>query len=139
MAVKKKTVKKKTAARKKPAVRRKTKTAAKKKPAARKKTARKAVKAVKKVKKAKRKSSGRKSGLAKMTYTVSDELHAIVGSKTLTRPEIVKKLWHYIKAHKCQHATNRRMIVPDAKLAKVIGNKPVDMLKLAGLLSKHIK
>ncbi len=31
------------------------------------------------------------------------------------------------------------MIVPDKKLSEVIGKKPVDMLKLAGALSKHIK
>ena len=57
----------------------------------------------------------------------------------MTGPQIVKKLWVYIKAHKCQDAKNRRMIVPDRKLEDVIGKKPVDMLKLAGILSKHIK
>ena len=56
----------------------------------------------------------------------------------MTRPQIVKKLWAYIKAKKCQHATNRRMIVPDAKLAKIIGGRPVDMLKLATHMNKHI-
>ncbi len=57
----------------------------------------------------------------------------------MTRPQVVKKLWVYIKAHKCQDAKNRRMINPDKKLSEVIGKKPVDMLKLAGCLSKHIK
>ena len=74
-----------------------------------------------------------------MTYTVSEDLQAIVGAKTLTRPEIVKKLWAYIKSNKCQDALKKRIINPDAKLSKVIGSKPVDMMKLAGLLSKHIK
>jgi len=98
-------------------------------------------KAVKKVaaKKTVKKTARKASGLTKMTYNVSAELEAIVGSKSLTRPEIVKKLWAYIKSHKCQDAVNRRMINPDAKLAKVIGSKPVDMLKLAGHISKHIK
>ncbi len=74
-----------------------------------------------------------------MTYGLSDELQAVCGSKCLTRPQIVKKLWAYIKAHKCQDTKNRRLINPDKKLAEVIGKKPVDMLKLAGCLSKHIK
>lgn len=87
----------------------------------------------------KRKSSGRKSGLMTMTYSLSPELQDIVGAKTLSRPQIVKKLWVYIKAHKCQDAKNRRMIVPDRKLSEVIGKKPVDMLKLATHLNKHIK
>lgn len=102
---------------------------------AKKKTARKA-------KTAKRKKTGAKrkaSGLTKMTYSLSPELQAVVGSKSLTRPQIVKKLWAYIKSHKCQDTKNRRLIVPDNKLSEVIGKKPVDMLKLAGALSKHIK
>jgi chromatin remodeling complex protein RSC6 len=80
----------------------------------------------------------RKSGLSQMSYSLSAELQAVVGAKKLTRPEIVKKLWAYIKAHKCQDTKNKRMIVPDQKLSEVIGKKPVDMLKLAGLLNKHI-
>ncbi|MBI2809470.1 MAG: hypothetical protein HYX67_01375, partial [Candidatus Melainabacteria bacterium] len=90
---------------------------------------------------AKKKASGgkRKSGLTQTQYTLSDDLAAIVGTKKSTRPQVVKKLWVYIKAHKCQDAKNRRMINPDKKLAAVLGNRPVDMLKMAGLISKHIK
>jgi chromatin remodeling complex protein RSC6 len=105
---------------------------------AKKKTASKK-KAVKRVKKVKKAGVKRKSGLSQMTYTVSAELQEVVKAKQLTRPEIVKKLWHYIKANKCQDTKNRRMINPDDKLAAVIGKKPVDMLKLAGHLNKHIK
>ncbi len=105
------------------------KAAAKRKPAAKKRPA------------AKKKKTGakRKSGLTSLTYNLSPELQAIVGSGKMTRPEVVKKLWAYIKSKKCQDVKNRRMIVPDSKLAQVIGNRPVDMLKLAGCLSKHIK
>ncbi|MBS0605155.1 MAG: hypothetical protein JSS60_09010 [Verrucomicrobia bacterium] len=106
----------------------KKKKAAKKKAPARKKTT------------AKKKTGGkRKSGLSQTTYALSPELQEICGAKSLTRPQVVKKLWAYIKSHKCQDAKNRRMINPDKKLAEVIGKKPVDMLKLAGCLSKHIK
>lgn len=100
----------------------KKKAAVKRKPAAKKKTGAK-----------------RKSGLSQMTYSLSPELQAIVGTGKMTRPQVVKKLWVYIKAKKCQDTKNRRMIVPDKKLAEVIGSRPVDMLKLAGCLSKHIK
>ena len=81
----------------------------------------------------------RKSGLSQLSYSLSAELQAVVGASKLTRPQVVKKLWMYIKAHKCQDTKNRRMIIPDKKLAPVIGTRPVDMLKLAGLLSKHLK
>lgn len=97
-------------------------------------------KPVAKKKKAKTVKKARKaSGLTTMTYSVSAELAAIVGSGKHTRPQIVKKLWVYIKAHKCQDAKKRRMINPDAKLSAVLGKKPIDMLKMAGALSKHIK
>ena len=35
-------------------------------------------------------------------------------------------------------AKNKRLIVPDKALAKVLGSKPVDMLKLSSLINKHI-
>jgi chromatin remodeling complex protein RSC6 len=79
------------------------------------------------------------SGLTSMTYSVSSELAAVVGSGKMTRPQIIKKLWAYIKSHKCQDAKKRRMINPDAKLGAVLGKKPIDMLKMAGALNKHIK
>jgi len=129
-------VKKKAKTRAKTGVKRKGKAPAKRKvkkaakPAARKKVAKA------KKPKTKRKGGG---GLSKISYTLSEELKAVVGSKSLTRPEIVKKLWAYIKSRKCQDTKNKRLIVPDAKLAAVIGKQPVDMMKLAGCISKHIK
>lgn len=126
----------------------KKKAAAKKRPAAKKKMAKKAVKKVMKkrvvkkvVKKAAKKAVVKKkrvSGLSQTTYTLSPALASIVGTGKSTRPQIVKKLWVYIKANKLQDSVNRRMIVPDRKLAEVIGNRPVDMLKLATFLNKHI-
>ena len=108
---------------------------------AKKKTARK--KTVKRKKTATRKKAAGKrrgGGLTQMTYSLSPELQAVVGVRSATRPQVVKKLWAYIKSHKCQDANNRRMIVPDGKLAEVFGSKrPVDMLKMSGLLNKHIK
>lgn len=114
-----------------------------KKKAVKKKAVKKAVKkkVVKKAVKKKVKSAGprKASGLTKITYAISPELTEIVGKGPHTRPQIVKKLWVYIKAKKCQDTKNRRMINPDDKLSQVIGKKPVDMLKLATHLSKHIK
>ncbi|MBM3208276.1 MAG: hypothetical protein FJZ57_06720 [Chlamydiae bacterium] len=126
MAKKKKTTVKKAPVKKAPA---------KKKAVVKKTAVQKAV--VKKV--AVKKPTARKaSGLNQMTYSLSPQLQAIVGNKKLTRPQIVKGLWAYIKDKKCQDTKNKRMIVPDDKLAQVLGNKPVDMLKIAGLLNKHI-
>ncbi len=72
-------------------------------------------------------------------HQLSKDLEAVVGASELSRPEVVKKVWDYIKEHKLQDKKNKRLIVPDGKLAKVFGSKePIDMMKLAGILSKHI-
>lgn len=74
-----------------------------------------------------------------LNYSLSSELAEIVGAKKSTRPQIVKKLWVYIKAKKLQDPKQRRIIRPDAKLAEVLGSRPIDMLKMATALNKHIK
>ena len=104
----------------------KRKKAAKKKPVKRAKTA----------KKAKRKGGG---GLTQLEYHLSPELAEVVGTKKSTRPQVVKKLWAYIKAKKLQDSKNRRMINPDKKLGAVLGNRQISMLKMAGAISKHLK
>lgn len=65
----------------------------------------------------------------------SPELAAIVGSDPLPRTEVTKKLWEYIKANKCQDG---RTINPDEKLKAVLGSEPIDMLKMTGVVSKHL-
>lgn len=76
---------------------------------------------------------------AQKTYSLSPELKAVVGDEELSRPEVIKRMWDYIKEHKCQDPKNKRLIVPDAKLAKIFGSKtPIDMMKLSGILGKHL-
>ncbi|NGX56477.1 MAG: DNA topoisomerase 1 [Candidatus Anoxychlamydiales bacterium] len=73
-------------------------------------------------------------------YEVSKELEKIVKEKTLSRGDILKKVWEYIKKHKLQDPKNKRLIVPDANLAKVFGSKDsIDMMKLSGILKNHMK
>ncbi|MFI5333808.1 MAG: type I DNA topoisomerase [Chlamydiales bacterium] len=70
---------------------------------------------------------------------LSPALADVLGAKELSRPEVMKKIWEYIKAHKRQDPTNGRMIIPDEKLAKVFGGKePINMMKMPGLLNKHL-
>lgn len=94
--------------------------------------------------KAPAKSAKKKGGKGKApTQTpkkLSKELEAIVEEKSLTRPEVVKKVWDYIKKHKLQDPKNKRLIRPDAKLAKLFGSKEsVDMMQLSRLLTPHLK
>lgn len=90
--------------------------------------------------KPKKRKTKAKTTRTQPAYKLSAELSAIVGAKELSRPEVTQQLWVYIKEHKLQDPKNKRLICPDAALAKVFGSKePVDMMKLASILSKHLK
>lgn len=89
-------------------------------------------------KKAPKKKASKKTAKKQPALTLSAALQAVTGEKELSRPEVVKKVWEYIKEHGCQDKKNKRLIVPDAKLAKIIGKDPIDMMKLAGHLGKHL-
>lgn len=90
------------------------------------------------------KKAAAKSAAPKKTRTMppsslSPELSHIVGSDSMSRGEVMKKVWDYIKANQLQDTANKRLIKPDAALAKVFGTKePVDMFKMTSLLSNHI-
>ncbi len=94
----------------------------------------------KKKRKTKRRKTGRTNPMFHKPLEVDSALQDVIGAKKASRGMIVKKVWDYIKKHNLQDEKNRRMINPDAKLKKVVGNKKqVNMLKLPGLLNKHIK
>jgi len=70
---------------------------------------------------------------------VSPALAEIVGAGPMARTEVTKKLWDYIKKHKLQATDNKRNIIPDAKLAKVLGAPTtIDMFQLTSKVSKHL-
>ncbi|MEI8300080.1 MAG: type I DNA topoisomerase [Chlamydiota bacterium] len=72
-------------------------------------------------------------------YKTSKELTEVIGVDEVTRPELIKKVWDYIKEHNLQDPKNKRLIVPDKKLSKVFGSKePVDMMQLSSKLGKHL-
>jgi upstream activation factor subunit UAF30 len=109
-----------------------------------KKAAKKAVKkAVKKAapkKKAAKKKSARKPNAAFMApLAPSSALAEVIGSKSLPRTEIIKKIWDYIKKNGLQDKNNRRMINADSKLRPLFGKDQVSMFELAKVVSKHVK
>merc|ERR1712224_1167196 len=70
------------------------------------------------------------------TKTLSADLAAVCGKAKMSRVEVTKALWGYIKKNKLNKG---RMITPDAKLKKVLPAASLSMFKIAGMLSKHIK
>merc|ERR1711998_809586 len=67
--------------------------------------------------------------------TLSAALAEVCGAKKLARTEVTKKIWAYIKAHKLNEG---RIIKPDAKLKAIFPVSSIDMLKMAGHVSKHL-
>jgi upstream activation factor subunit UAF30 len=69
----------------------------------------------------------------------SQELAAVVGSQPLPRPEVVSKVWAYIKKNDLQNPKNKREILADDKLEKVFGKKSVTMFEMNKHLAAHLK
>ncbi|UCF76373.1 MAG: SWIB/MDM2 domain-containing protein [Betaproteobacteria bacterium] len=109
--------------------------------AKRKKSSKKAKKVRKVARKpAKKKKSGRKPNPSFMKpMTPSSTLAAVIGSSSMPRTEVTKKLWAYIKRNGLQDKNNRRMINADEKLRPVFGGRgQVSMFEMTKLVSKHL-
>ena len=88
---------------------------------------------------AKKKSAKPRGGIA-MEVTPSSTLAAIVGAAALTRAELTKKVWAYIKRNGLQDQKNRRNINADDKLRPVFfGKGTVNMFEMTKLVNKHVK
>jgi len=68
----------------------------------------------------------------------SAALAAVIGPEPVARPQVVKKLWDYIKANGLQDAKDKRSINADAALLPVFGKAQVTMFELAGIVGKHL-
>ena len=67
-------------------------------------------------------------------------LAAVVGSTPVSRGELTKKVWDYIKKHKLQDEKKRTLINADAALKAVFGGKAqVTMFEMTKLVSGHVK
>ncbi len=71
--------------------------------------------------------------------TLSPELEAVVGKGPMSRGEVVKKIWEYIKKNNLQNPKNKRNILADEKLKVIFGGKgEVTMFEMTKLVSKHL-
>lgn len=53
----------------------------------------------------------------------------------ISRPELTKVVWAYVKYHELQDG---RDIVPDEYLSTILGNRPINMLKIQTKLNEHL-
>ncbi|XP_076913265.1 uncharacterized protein LOC143571825 isoform X2 [Bidens hawaiensis] len=83
------------------------------------------------------KRRGGPGGLNKLCG-ITPELQVIVGESALSRTDIVKQLWAYIKKNNLQDPGNKRKIICDDALRVVFETDCTDMFKMNKLLAKHI-
>ena len=71
---------------------------------------------------------------------LSAELEAVIGKGPMSRGEVVKQIWVYIKKNNLQNPANKRNILADAKLKVLFGGKAeVTMFEMTKLISAHLK
>lgn len=71
---------------------------------------------------------------------LSPGLEAVIGKGPMSRGQVVKKLWEYIKKNDLQNPQNKRNIIADDKLKPIFGGKSeVSMFEMTKLVSGHLK
>jgi len=70
---------------------------------------------------------------------LSPELEAVVGKGPLTRAEVTKKIWDYIKEKNLQNPSNKRNVLADDKLRAVFNKDEVTMFEMTKLVNAHLK
>ena len=82
---------------------------------------------------------GARGGLARKVEP-DESLAAIVGTGPLTRADLTRKIWDYVKKNELQDPKDRRSIRADAKLKLVFGGKnKVTMFEMTRLVNQHVK
>jgi len=66
-------------------------------------------------------------------------LAKVTGGQPMTRSEITKKVWDYVKSHKLQDSNNRRMINADDTMRPIFnGKNQVSMFEMTKLVNQHV-
>jgi len=72
-------------------------------------------------------------------YRLSAELEEITGESILPRPQVVSKIWDYIKANNLQNPNDKREILCDDKLKAVMkGKNKVTMFNMNQFITHHL-
>lgn len=75
-------------------------------------------------------------GKKRYLIIMSDKLADFVGSRDMTRGDVVRHLWKYIRSKNLQNPQDRRQIIFDSALQGLFGVKGASMFQLSKLLNK---
>ncbi|KAH9456252.1 hypothetical protein MJO28_006294 [Puccinia striiformis f. sp. tritici] len=68
----------------------------------------------------------------------SSVLSDVIGVQMSSRPQVVKKIWEYIKSNELQNPKDRRQILCDEPLKKIFNQNSVNMFTMNKLLGDHL-
>ncbi|KAK3291968.1 SWIB/MDM2 domain-containing protein [Chaetomium fimeti] len=71
-------------------------------------------------------------------FNLSQPLADVCGESQLSRPQVVKKLWDYIKGNELQDPSDKRQILCDEKLHAVFKQDKINMFSMNKLLGNQL-
>ncbi|KAF9819540.1 hypothetical protein IEO21_02004 [Rhodonia placenta] len=80
----------------------------------------------------------RRGGGFTKEYVLSEPLAAVIHQEKLSRPQVVKQLWDYIKSNNLQNPDYKKEILCDEKLKAVFNVDKIDMFKMNKVLGQHL-
>ena len=85
-------------------------------------------------------SSPKKTGIQK-PLNVSDELAKIIGTakgEQVSRPQVVKKLWDYLKKNNLQDPEQKQWFTPDKTMQPIFGKEKIKCFSMSKYLKEHL-
>lgn len=70
--------------------------------------------------------------------TISAPLASLLQTEKLSRPQVVKQLWDYIKGNQLQNPSNKKEILCDANFRAVFNVDKIDMFKMNKVLGQYV-
>lgn len=68
----------------------------------------------------------------------SAPLSAVLEVEKLSRPQVVKKLWEYIRQHELQNPSNKKEIICDDAFRAVFAVDKIDMFRMNKVLGQYV-
>jgi upstream activation factor subunit UAF30 len=71
-------------------------------------------------------------------FLLSEPLSKLVGAKEMSRPQVVKHIWAYVKEHNLQDPKDRRILVCDELMLPVMKKPKISCFAMNKILSDHL-
>jgi len=85
-------------------------------------------------------SPSKKTGI-NAELNVSEGLAKIIGTKKgekISRPQVVKRLWAYLKEKNLQDPENKQFFTPDSTMAPIFGTERIKCFSMSKYLKEHL-